>query len=74
MIDPSVFSLNFLGTPGIPRLEEVPSSFLGILAPPPFPPGTVHGEFTSLGNFLFVPVHARVGTGKEYLPKFKNLP
>ena len=54
-----------------PRGNPFPP-FWGIMLPLPSLPGTVHGEFPSLGNFLFVPVNARVGAGNDYLPKYKN--
>ena len=54
-----------------PRGNPFPP-FWGIMLPPPSLPGTVHGEFPSFGNYLFVPVNARVGARNDYLPKYKN--
>ena len=63
-------------SPGIPRLKELGIPFLLLRESCSLflsPPGTVFGEFPSLGNSLFVPVHACVGTSNEYLPIHKHL-
>jgi len=70
------FSSLFLETRslGIPCLEEFRSSYLWNPARTSFPSqGRFLGNSLPLeGNSLFVPVHACVRTGKDYLPEYRK--
>ena len=51
----SIPSISDLFSQGIPCYPGIPFLLLGESLPPLlFPPGTVHGDFPSLGNSLFV--------------------